>query len=166
MKKLYCVFALAVLGIVLAPLVASEEAPAEYSVTLTFSEANGLAYIDALEGLDKAHALKEYSVGSISVDAGVVTLVGGVWPAWAAKGAISRDGGPSFAVATRDSDLQVTLEATPTIGEGDYLLSWTTPPLMFIKEGLIEQARHLINRRLQQVHNQAAPDPITDPVAE
>jgi hypothetical protein len=167
MTKFHCILVLTIVGITLGlvPLIASEP-PTEYSVTLTFSAENGLKYIDALEGLGHAHALKTYDTGSISVAAGVVTLTDGVWPAWAALGTISREGGPALQIATRDSDTQLTLEATPTIGDGPFLLEWTTPPLAFIKEGLILHSRHIINRRASQVYRQETPAPITTPVAE
>ena len=54
-----------------------------------------------------------YNVGTIAIVSGVVTLTGGVWPSWAASGyltatTVSQQG----AVASRDSDTQITLVDT------------------------------------------------------
>lgn len=52
-----------------------------------------------------------YATGTVTVAAGVVTLVGGTWPSWAAVGVlkISDD---YYDVDTRDSNSQLTLEDT------------------------------------------------------
>ena len=52
-----------------------------------------------------------YSTGTVTVSAGVVTLTGGVFPAWAANGVMKIDS-RYYAVASRDSNTQVTLETT------------------------------------------------------
>ena len=49
-----------------------------------------------------------YSTGTITVVAGVVTLVTGVWPAWAAQGTL-KIGTTWYEIETRDSDEQITL---------------------------------------------------------
>lgn len=50
-----------------------------------------------------------YNTGTIAIASGVVTLTGGTWPAEAADGEIGVSGN-LYAVNTRDSDTQVTLD--------------------------------------------------------
>jgi hypothetical protein len=52
-----------------------------------------------------------YTTGTVTVSAGVATLTGGVFPSWAANGLIKVDG-KHYAVASRDSNTQITLENT------------------------------------------------------
>lgn len=52
-----------------------------------------------------------YSTGTVTVSSGVVTLVGGVFPAWAASGVIKIDG-RHYKVSTRDSNTQLTLQTS------------------------------------------------------
>ena len=52
--------------------------------------------------------LGPFAIGTVSALNGVVTLVGGIWPTWAA-GATLTVNGTEYTVATRDSDTQVTL---------------------------------------------------------
>jgi hypothetical protein len=52
-----------------------------------------------------------YTTGTVTVVDGVVTLAGGTWPSWAAQGEIAVSGGV-YAVETRDTDTQITLEDT------------------------------------------------------
>ncbi|MEX2142880.1 MAG: NF038122 family metalloprotease [Pirellulales bacterium] len=52
--------------------------------------------------------LGPFSQGTVSALNGVVTLIGGVWPSWAA-GATLTVNGIDYTVASRDSDTQVTL---------------------------------------------------------
>lgn len=56
-------------------------------------------------------AVAPYATGTIVVSSGVVTLTGGTFPAWAAKG-ILKVNSRYYSVATRDSDTQVTLNST------------------------------------------------------
>jgi hypothetical protein len=68
-----------------------------------------------------------YSTGTLTVAAGVVTLVGGMFPNWAADGTLTIDG-TSYEVDTRDSDTQVTLVDTSlTVGAAS-TYSLTHPP--------------------------------------
>lgn len=50
-----------------------------------------------------------YNTGTIEVTLGVVTLVDGTFPSWAASGEITFDG-TSYTVTSRDGDSQVTLD--------------------------------------------------------
>jgi len=52
-----------------------------------------------------------YSTGTVTVVAGVVTLVGGSFPTWAAAGEFVVDG-TAYSIATRDSNTQLTLTDT------------------------------------------------------
>lgn len=52
-----------------------------------------------------------YSTGTVTIASGVVTLVSGTWPTWAADAEILVDGA-SYTVATRDSSTQLTLDNT------------------------------------------------------
>ena len=52
-----------------------------------------------------------YTTGTITVASGVVTLVGGTFPAWAADGVLKLDN-DYYDVNTRDGDTQITLEDT------------------------------------------------------
>lgn len=52
-----------------------------------------------------------YSTGTITAAAGVVTLVGGTFPSWAAVGVL-KIGSEYYDVDTRDGDAQITLEDT------------------------------------------------------
>lgn len=52
-----------------------------------------------------------YSTGTITVASGVVTLAGGTFPSWSAKG-ILRVNSKYYSVASRDSDTQVTLNSS------------------------------------------------------
>ncbi len=52
-----------------------------------------------------------YSTGTVTIAAGVVTLVGGTFPSWAASGDLTVDG-VSYTVVTRDGGNQVTLDDT------------------------------------------------------
>lgn len=52
-----------------------------------------------------------YDTGTVTIVAGVVTLVGGTWPAWAAQGELEVDG-DYYTVASRDGDTQITLNDT------------------------------------------------------
>lgn len=52
-----------------------------------------------------------YTTGTVTVAAGVVTLVGGTFPSWAADGEMSLNG-EAYTVASRDGDAQVTLDDT------------------------------------------------------
>lgn len=52
-----------------------------------------------------------YATGTVSVSAGVATLTGGTWPAWAAQGTL-RISNRRYKVNTRDSDTQITLYDT------------------------------------------------------
>lgn len=59
-----------------------------------------------------------YSIGTIGIAAGVVTLSGGSWPSYAADGQIEI-AGVSHAISARDSDTQLTLvdsSATAPVG--------------------------------------------------
>lgn len=59
-----------------------------------------------------------YSTGTIQVASGVVTLTGGTFPSWAAGGDLVVNS-KSYAIDTRDSDTQVTLEdTTVTVASG------------------------------------------------
>jgi hypothetical protein len=69
-----------------------------------------------------------YIDGTITASSGVVTLVDGTWPTWAADGEIDIDG-VSYTVDTRDSDTVLTLdnltvteedELTYTLSQNDY----------------------------------------------
>ena len=55
--------------------------------------------------------LAPYITGTIAVTAGVVTLTGGTFPAWAASGQLAI-GGTDYEVSTRDSGTQLTLTDT------------------------------------------------------
>lgn len=63
------------------------------------------------------HPLKDitttapYTTGTVTIVNGVVTLLGGTFPSWAADGLLKADNG-YYSVATRDSDTQVTLDDT------------------------------------------------------
>jgi hypothetical protein len=50
-----------------------------------------------------------YSTGTVTVASGVVTLTGGVFPAWA-SGAVIKIGGRYYHVKTRDNNTQITLQ--------------------------------------------------------
>lgn len=52
-----------------------------------------------------------YVTGTITIAAGVVTLTGGTFPAWAASG-ILKVNNRYYSVATRDSNTQITLNST------------------------------------------------------
>lgn len=52
-----------------------------------------------------------YATGTVTVASGVVMLTGGTFPSWAADGVMSVDN-RYYAVATRDSNTQVTLSGT------------------------------------------------------
>lgn len=52
-----------------------------------------------------------YATGTVEIVSGVVTLTGGTFPSWAAKGVL-RVEGRDYDVDTRDNDTQVTLEDT------------------------------------------------------
>ena len=52
-----------------------------------------------------------YTTGTVTVAAGVVTLVTGTWPSWAASGVFKLDE-DYYEVKTRDSNSQITLEDT------------------------------------------------------
>ncbi len=52
-----------------------------------------------------------YSTGTITIASGVVTLLGGTFPSWAAVGVL-KVGNDYYDVDTRDGDTQVTLEDT------------------------------------------------------
>jgi len=52
-----------------------------------------------------------YTTGTVAVAAGVVTLTGGTFPSWAADGVILIDGS-YYSVDTRNSNTQITLDAT------------------------------------------------------
>lgn len=52
-----------------------------------------------------------YATGTITVAAGVVTLVGGTFPSWAASGVLSVSN-RYYSVASRGSDTQITLDDT------------------------------------------------------
>lgn len=52
-----------------------------------------------------------YATGTVTVAAGVVTLVGGIFPSWAAQGELTING-VTYAVDTRDGNTQITLEDT------------------------------------------------------
>lgn len=52
-----------------------------------------------------------YATGTITVTAGVVTLTGGTFPTWAADGVL-KVSNQYYSVASRDSDTQLTLDAT------------------------------------------------------
>ena len=52
-----------------------------------------------------------YATGTMTIAAGVVTLVGGTFPAWAAAGVLQVNN-QYYSVASRDSDTQITLDAT------------------------------------------------------
>jgi hypothetical protein len=52
-----------------------------------------------------------YSTGTITVASGVVTLIGGTFPSWAAVGVLMLDN-EYYDVNTRDGDTQITLEDT------------------------------------------------------
>lgn len=54
-----------------------------------------------------------YATGTITVAAGVVTLTGGTFPSWAASGVLKVNN-QYYSVATRDSNTQITLDATST----------------------------------------------------
>lgn len=53
----------------------------------------------------------EYAVGTVTISSGVVYLVGGTWPTWAA-GADLWVEGDRYTIASRDSDFQITLVDT------------------------------------------------------
>jgi hypothetical protein len=56
-----------------------------------------------------------YATGTVTIAAGVVTLVGGVWPTWAADAQLTV-GGQIYTVATRTSDTAVVLtDVTVTV---------------------------------------------------
>jgi hypothetical protein len=55
-----------------------------------------------------------YTTGTITVAAGVVTLTGGTFPAWAASGVLKVNN-RYYSVATRDSNTQITLTSTATV---------------------------------------------------
>lgn len=52
-----------------------------------------------------------YTTGTITIAAGVVTLTGGTFPAWAASGVL-RVNNKYYSVASRGSNTQITLDAT------------------------------------------------------
>mgnify|MGYP001301381234 CR=1 FL=1 len=52
-----------------------------------------------------------YATGTITIASGVVTLVTGTWPSWAAQGVLEYDD-EYYEVNTRDSNSQITLEDT------------------------------------------------------
>jgi hypothetical protein len=105
-----------------------------------------------------------YSTGTVTIVDGVVTLVTGTWPSWAASGVI-KVSGLTHAVDTRDSDSQLTLHNTSldaaalttyVLSQLDYdlpsdfghleggltfapNLHW--PPIQVAGEGLIRQYR-------------------------
>jgi len=59
-----------------------------------------------------------YDTGTVEIASGVVTLTTGTWPSWAAEGEL-HVGGQIYAVNTRDSDSQVTLnDLTVTVAAG------------------------------------------------
>ncbi len=64
-----------------------------------------------------------FSQGSVSALNGVVTLVGGIWPAWAA-GATLTVNNIQYTVASRDSDTQITLtRLNVTFGASPFVLT-------------------------------------------
>lgn len=70
---------------------------------------------------------KVYHAGTVAIASGVVTLTSGVFPSWAASGAININGTP-YDVNTRNSNTQVTLTDTSvSVGSGaNYTLLQTT----------------------------------------
>lgn len=52
-----------------------------------------------------------YDIGTVTIAAGVVTLVGGTWPSWAADG-ILKVGGGYYSVSLRNSGTVLTLDDT------------------------------------------------------
>jgi hypothetical protein len=65
-----------------------------------------------------------YSTGTIEVAAGICTLTGGTWPAWAATlGTLTIDS-TVYAITSRDSDTQLTVVGDDvTAGESDWSLA-------------------------------------------
>lgn len=60
-----------------------------------------------------------YSTGTIAVTSGVVTLTGGTWPSWAQTDGELRVNSTPYAIASRDSDTQLTLTDTSlTVASG------------------------------------------------
>jgi hypothetical protein len=67
--------------------------------------------------------LGPFSLGTVSAINGVVTLVGGIWPTWAA-GATLTVNNISYTVESRDSDTQVTLvQRTANFGPSAFVLT-------------------------------------------
>ena len=64
-----------------------------------------------LRPLVEVQTTAPYVTGTITIASGVVTLVGGTFPAWAADGVLLVDSS-YYSVATRDSNTQITLDAT------------------------------------------------------
>lgn len=95
-----------------------------------------------------------YETGTVAIAAGVVTLTGGTFPAWAASGVLVLDN-VTYEVSTRDSGTQVTLEDTSvTVAAGEsYVLAqyaYTLPddfgqllPPMTYHPGLNEAYRQI-----------------------
>jgi len=52
-----------------------------------------------------------YTTGTVTIASGVVTLVTGTWPSWAAQG-ILKVSNSYYSINTRDSDSQITLDDT------------------------------------------------------
>lgn len=64
-----------------------------------------------LRPLADVNTTAPYATGTITIAAGVVTLTGGTFPAWAASG-ILKVNNKYYSVATRDSNTQITLNVT------------------------------------------------------
>jgi hypothetical protein len=58
-----------------------------------------------------AYVHDPYSTGTVAISSGVVTLSGGTFPSWAARG-IFRVNGLTYTVDSRDSNTQITLDDT------------------------------------------------------
>ncbi len=73
--------------------------------------------------------LGPFTQGSVSITNGVVTLVGAIWPVWAA-GAELIVNGVTYTVATRDSDTQLTLtDLTVNVAGGTFVLQKMSRPV-------------------------------------
>ena len=55
---------------------------------------------------------KPQTSSTVTIDSGVVTIAAGTWPSWAAQGELTPTNGDTYAVASRDSDTQLTLDDT------------------------------------------------------
>lgn len=79
-----------------------------------------------LKPVDTLTTIATYSTGTISVDDGsaVVTLADGTWPSWAATHGTLVISNAEYAIASRDSDAQITL-STNYDGDGTNLSGGT-----------------------------------------